>query len=213
MPVTTNKQQRHKEKGLGESLKQNRVLIQYMHIDINMMKVKKEKKRQNKDRAHEESLCISWVCRAAAFSLAERSRRSRPWGRNCKEQTQFNSGSWFWVCCMWVPLAASNVLLLYLAPLHCLEPPAAPLPGSPRAARWGWGLWVEFSTTGLLVGSTGSGPGLWVWGTAVRYCHLTMKRCVLEFGIRTFFNLLRKNWGSACWGSTWNCDVLMHRNI
>lgn len=34
-----------------------------------------------------------------------------------------------------VPLAASNVSLLHSPPLHCLEPPAAPLPGSPRAAH------------------------------------------------------------------------------
>lgn len=85
----------------------------------------------------------------------------------------FTVRKWFSVSAMWCPLAANNVLLCHLPPLHCLELPAAPLQGSPRASHWGWGLWVEFSVIGLLVGLTGSGPGLWVWGTAVHYCHLT----------------------------------------
>lgn len=58
MPVTTDKQQRRKEKGLGESLKQNRVLIQYMHIDINTMQVKKEKKKKAKQGQNSRGIIV-----------------------------------------------------------------------------------------------------------------------------------------------------------
>jgi len=44
--------------------------------------------REAREDTHEESFLVSWALwRIAVFSLAERSRRGRPWGLNCWDKT------------------------------------------------------------------------------------------------------------------------------
>lgn len=106
--------------------------------------------------------------------------------------TRSNGNEFIWVMvyCQYVnfiPLVMDNWLLYHLPPPRCLELLAAPPPGSPGAAHWGWGLWVESSVIGCLLVLTGLGPGLWVWGTGHHYCLLTKEsfgmsdRCIFYF--------------------------------
>lgn len=134
---------------------------------------------QNRDCTHMESLWTSWLLwRAAAFSLAERSRRNRPWGRGyrkCKQREHEKH------CCYemgeeYDAVPPSNgehsIPPHHSPPRRCLELLAAPLPKSPGGAHWGSALWAGSSVTGFLTAWTGWGPGLWVGGTAGHFHHL-----------------------------------------
>lgn len=84
--------------------------------------------------------------------------------------------------------------LFQLPSLHCLEVLAAPLPGSPRAAHWGWELWAESSVIRFLMALTELGPGLWVWGTAGHYCHLRNGRWAFVLWISDWSMFLQFNY-------------------
>lgn len=134
------------------------------------------------------------MCRAAVFSLAERSRRNRPRGRSCKEHTQFIQGP-----VLLQGDGLESVVCGALSSEQCIAfaLTTSSLSGAARcsSSRKSKGRSLRVRTLGGVFNDRASSGVDWIRSRSLGLGNCSSllppdnEKCVLEFGISIFFNL------------------------